>query len=138
MAFVWLIHKAPCAHAQDVTIAGTPQEANEKIKSLSQSSKTSPHEYTIGNGDVLDILVFDVPELTREVRVSQSGTIALALVPTRLHVAGLTELQAGQTIADVLQANGLVSHPKVEDRQGAPKPTHYGCRCCPTPHGVPS
>jgi polysaccharide export outer membrane protein len=58
--------------------------------------------------------VFDVPELTREVRVSRTGTIALPLVPTRLHIAGLTEMQARQAIADVLEANGLVSHPQVE------------------------
>jgi protein involved in polysaccharide export with SLBB domain len=57
--------------------------------------------------------VFDVPELTREVRVSQSGTISIPLVPARLHIAGLTEMQAEQMIADVLLANGLVSHPEV-------------------------
>jgi polysaccharide export outer membrane protein len=71
------------------------------------------HEYTIGNGDLLSIIVFDVPELTREVRVSQSGTISMPLVPTRLHIAGLTETQAEQMLADVLQANDLVSHPEV-------------------------
>jgi polysaccharide export outer membrane protein len=59
-------------------------------------------------------VVFDVPELTRDVRVSRAGTIALPLVPTRLHIAGLTEMQARQAIADVLEANGLVSHPQVE------------------------
>jgi polysaccharide export outer membrane protein len=36
------------------------------------------------------------------------------LVPARLHIAGLTEMQARQAIADVLEANGLVSHPQVE------------------------
>ena len=37
----------------------------------------------------------------------------MPLLPTRLHVSGLTETQAEQMIADVLQANGLVSHPEV-------------------------
>jgi polysaccharide biosynthesis/export protein len=41
------------------------------------------------------------------------GTISMPLVPTRLHVAGLTETQAEQVIADVLQSAGLVSHPEV-------------------------
>jgi polysaccharide export outer membrane protein len=61
----------------------------------------------------VDISVFDVPELTREVRVSQSGTISMPLVPARLHISGLTEMQAQDMISDVLQANGLVSNPQV-------------------------
>jgi polysaccharide export outer membrane protein len=112
---VWLLYGSLCAHAQDPTVVGTPEQANERIKALGQTPKPPPqHEYTIGNGDLLSISVFDVPELTRDVRVSRAGTIALPLVPTRLHIAGLTELQARQAIADVLEANGLVSHPQVE------------------------
>jgi len=115
---VWLLYSSSFVHAQDPTVptvVGTPEQANERIKALGQaSSKPPPHEYTIGNGDLLGIMVFDVPELTRDVRVSRAGTIALPLVPTRLHIAGLTEIQARQAIADVLEANGLVSHPQVE------------------------
>jgi protein involved in polysaccharide export with SLBB domain len=72
-----------------------------------------PHEYVIGNGDLLSIEVFDVKELSRDVRVSQTGTIGIPLVPVRLHIAGLTEIQAEQKIAEVLEANGLVSHAEV-------------------------
>ena len=108
-----LFHRASCVSAQDVSVVGTPQQANERIRALSESSKSAIHEYTIGNGDLLSITVFDVPELTREVRVSQSGTISMPLVPARLHIAGLTETQAEQMLADILQANGLVSHPEV-------------------------
>jgi polysaccharide export outer membrane protein len=105
--------RTSCASAQDVTVVGTPQQTNERIHALSENSKPASHEYTIGNGDLLNISVFDVPELTRDVRVSQSGTISIPLVPARLHIAGLTETQAQQVISDVLQANGLVSHPEV-------------------------
>ncbi len=76
-------------------------------------SHTAPHDYIIGSGDLLSVTVFDVPELTREVRVSQMGSISIPLVPVRLSVAGLTETQAEQKIAEVLEANGLVSHPEV-------------------------
>jgi polysaccharide export outer membrane protein len=62
---------------------------------------------------VIVVDVFDVKELSREVRVSQTGSIGIPLVPVRLHVAGLTELQAEQKITEVLEANGLVSHPQV-------------------------
>ncbi len=61
----------------------------------------------------MSISVFDVPELTRDVRVSQTGTISIPLVPVRLEVSGLTEVQAEQKIAEVLESNGLVSHPEV-------------------------
>ena len=113
IVLVLFFHRASCASAQDVSVVGTPQEANDRIRTLGTTSKAAPHEYIIGNGDLLDISVFDVPELTREVRVSQSGTISIPLVPARLHLAGFTEIQAEQVIADVLQANGLVSHPEV-------------------------
>lgn len=113
IALIVLFHKGSCISAQEVSVVGTPQQINERIRTLSGGSKPTSHEYTIGNGDLLSISVFDVPELTREVRVSQSGTISIPLVPTRLHISGLTEIQAEQMIADVLQANGLVSHPEV-------------------------
>ena len=113
-ALVWLVYSSSSAHPQDPRIVETPEQANEQIRTLGQASKAPPHEYTIGNGDLLGIVVFDVPELTRDVRVSRAGTIALPLVPARLHIAGLTEMQARQAIADVLEANGLVSQPQVE------------------------
>jgi protein involved in polysaccharide export with SLBB domain len=113
VAFCLLFHRTCGVSAQDLTVVGTPQQTNEKIRTLSEASKSAPHEYTIGSGDLLSITVFDVPDLSREVRVSQAGTISMPLVPTRLHITGLTETQAEQMLADVLQANGLVSHPEV-------------------------
>jgi len=92
----------------------TSQQTNDRIRALAAASRaTPPRDYVIGSGDLLSMQVFDVPELTREVRVSQTGTIGIPLVPVRLHVSGLTELQAELKIAEVLEANGLVSHPEV-------------------------
>jgi polysaccharide export outer membrane protein len=101
----------PCRAQQPVL--ETPQQVNDRIKSLSSTVRMAPHDYVIGNGDMLDVEVFDVKELSREVRVSQTGSIGIPLVPVRLHVAGLTEIQAEQKIAEVLEANGLVSHAEV-------------------------
>jgi polysaccharide biosynthesis/export protein len=90
------------------------QQTNERLRALSASARVAPpHDYVIGSGDVLALEVFDVPELTREVRVSQTGSIGIPLVPVRLHVSGLTEIQTAAKISEVLQANGLVSHPEV-------------------------
>jgi polysaccharide biosynthesis/export protein len=102
---------APPSSAQTVE---TSQEVNDRIRALSAAKHVPPpHDYVIGAGDLLSVQVFDVPELTREVRVSQTGTIAIPLVPVRLHVSGLTESQTERKIEEVLIANGLVSHPEV-------------------------
>jgi polysaccharide export outer membrane protein len=99
---------------QHVTVGETPQQVNDRIRTLTMGSKSSaPHDYVIGSGDLLDITVFDVPELSKGVRVSQTGTISIPLIPARLHVAGLSETQAEEKIAELLEANGLVSHPEV-------------------------
>lgn len=103
----------------------TSQQTNDRIRALSAASRSpAPHDYIIGDGDLLAIQVFDVAELTREVRVSQTGTIGIPLVPVRLHISGLTEMQAERKIAEVLEANGLVSHPDVsvavKDRKSKP------------------
>lgn len=103
----------------------TSQQTNDRIRALSAASRSlPPHDYVIGSGDLLAIQVFDVQELSREVRVSQTGTIGIPLVPVRLHVAGLTEIQTQRKIAEVLESNGLVSHPdvsvSVKDRKSKP------------------
>jgi polysaccharide biosynthesis/export protein len=108
-----LVLMAGGKHACAQTVVGTPQETNDRIRALSATAKYVPHDYVIGAGDTIAIDVFDVKELSREVRVSQTGTIGLPLIPVRLQVKGLTETQAEQKIAEVLQANGLVSHPEV-------------------------
>jgi len=102
----------PASRAQQAVLE-TPQQVNERIRSLSASARAVQHDYIIGNGDLLDLEVFDVKELSREVRVSQTGSIGIPLVPVRLHVAGLTEVQAEQKISEILEANGLVSHAEV-------------------------
>ncbi len=84
------------------TVLETPQQTNDRIRTLTMGSKNAPHDYIIGSGDLLGVNVFDVPELSRDVRVSQSGTISIPLVPVRLSVTGLTELQAERKIAEVL------------------------------------
>jgi polysaccharide export outer membrane protein len=106
-----LLVLAPPSRAQ--AVLETPQQTNDRIRELSAAARNVPHEYIIGSGDMLTVDVFDVKELSRDVRVSQTGTIGIPLVPVRLHVAGLTEIQAEQKIAEVLEANGLVSHAEV-------------------------
>lgn len=99
------------AYSQEKLV--TAQETNERIRQLSMLSKVRQGEYVIGSGDLLAIQVFDVPELSRDVRVSEQGTISLPLLPARLHAAGLTELQVEQKLEEVLSTSGLISHPQI-------------------------
>jgi polysaccharide biosynthesis/export protein len=102
---------APSSSAQTVE---TSQQVNDRIRALAAASHAAPAtDYVIGSGDLVSVQVFDVPELSRDLRVSQTGTIGVPLIPVRLHVAGLTEVQAERKIEEVLEANGLVSHAEV-------------------------
>jgi len=107
-----LLHAAPSLRAQNVE---TSDKANERLRTLAASSNRAPapSDYVIGPGDLVSVQVFDVPEMSRELRVSQTGTIGMPLVPVRLHVAGLTETQTERKVTEVLEANGLISHPEV-------------------------
>jgi polysaccharide export outer membrane protein len=110
-ATVFGLTQAPLVYGQ--TPMETQQQANDRIRALSARTTTAPHDYVVGRGDLIALEVFDIPELSREVRVSQTGTIGIPLVPVRLYVVGLSELQVQQKVAEVLEANGLVSHPQV-------------------------
>jgi polysaccharide export outer membrane protein len=91
----------------------TPQQTNARILKLAQESHPPLTETTVGAGDLLRIDVFDVPDLSREVRVSDNGMISLPLLPHRLSVSGCTPYQLEQQIEGQLQANGLVMDPQV-------------------------
>src|SRR5438270_7400662 len=108
------LSSALVARTSSAQTVETSQQTSDRIRALSVASRAvPPHDYIIGSGDLLAVQVFDVQELSREVRVSQTGTIGIPLVPVRLHVAGLTEIQVQNKIAEVLESNGLVAHPDV-------------------------
>src|SRR5260221_13346614 len=111
-ALLVLLVLTPSSRAQQAVLE-TPQQVNDRIRSMSAAARVMPHDYVIGNGDLLDLEVFDVKELSRVVRVSQTGSIGIPLIPVRLHVAGLTEVQAEQKISEILESNGLFSHSEV-------------------------
>lgn len=66
----------------------------------------------IGPGDVLDISVFDTPELQTKVRVSDEGNIEMAFIGT-IHVSGLTPGHAADVISKKLKETNTVKHPMV-------------------------
>jgi polysaccharide biosynthesis/export protein len=91
----------------------TPQQTNEKIQQLATLARAHPVDTPVGSGDLLHIDVFDVPELSREVRVSDTGDISYPLIPGKVSVAGLSPFQLESKLEQLLVENGLVSHPQV-------------------------
>jgi polysaccharide export outer membrane protein len=91
----------------------TQQQTNEKIRELAALSRAQPKDTPIGSGDLLRIEVFDVPELSRDVRVSDVGDITYPLIPGKIQASGLTAFQLEAKMAELLIENGLVSHPQV-------------------------
>lgn len=78
----------------------TTQDYNQRIAELARETNapdaSSPHgDYRIGPEDLLEISVLEAPDLNRTVRVSEDGTISLALLGS-IPVTGLStrELQA--------------------------------------------
>jgi polysaccharide export outer membrane protein len=70
------------------------------------------NDYRLAGGDVIKVSVFQNPDLTTDVRVSESGTISFPLVGV-LKVGGMTLGQAEAEIAKRLQAGGFVAEPQV-------------------------
>ena len=88
-------------------------EANDRIAQLALASDVKQGDYVIGSGDLIGIEVFDVPELSRDVRVNETGYISLPLMPSKVRAGGLTPFQLQDKLAELLQTNGLVSTPQV-------------------------
>jgi polysaccharide export outer membrane protein len=91
----------------------TQQQTNDKIQELASLERGKPHDVPVGTGDLLHVEVFDVPELSREVRVGDAGDISYPLIPGRIQAAGLTVYKLEEKLEQLLIDNGLVSHPQV-------------------------
>ncbi|MGH9680127.1 MAG: polysaccharide biosynthesis/export family protein [Candidatus Acidiferrales bacterium] len=115
---IFLLLTAPAAFAQQEKTKLTPKsqvvsETNDRIAQLAKATSVTETDYPIGSGDLVTIEVFDVPELSRDVRVNEMGYISLPLMPTKIRAAGLTTGQLQEKLAELLQTNGLVSTPEV-------------------------
>lgn len=78
----------------------------------SQAAEAQVRGYRLGPGDVLDISVYNNPDLATKAQVGQDGDISFPLIGN-VHVAGLTRAQVAKTIANRLDAGGFVPKPDV-------------------------
>jgi len=93
------------------------KEPNIPDTHLRQNLASSPAgvvpEYIIDANDVLDVYVVDVPELTRDYRVSPEGTITIPLLSAPITAEGLSLGQLSAAISGRLRVAELVTHPHV-------------------------
>jgi len=76
------------------------------------NASETPQRVRIGPGDLLAITVFDVPELTQAVRVSDTGDATFTLIGHQ-HVAGLTTDGAQALVARLLKDGNYIVDPQV-------------------------
>jgi polysaccharide export outer membrane protein len=72
-----------------------------------------PEDYIIGPDDLLNVYILDVPELSRDYRVSAAGTIAIPVLAKPLDATGLTLAQFSDLLSKELKAQGLVTDPHI-------------------------
>ena len=92
------------ARAQQQPTGATSSEtpvAGSTTSATSSSAVTSDERYRIGPGDVLDIRVFNRPQLSRDaVRVDGRGVIRMPLIEGDIHAACLAEAEVADEIAN--------------------------------------
>jgi len=111
LAAALLCFLAANATAQEQPVSTAHSNDSDQEKSEAQSApdvaQSSPregsHSLELGVGDLIEMTVYDVPELTTKTRISSTGDIYCALIgPT--HVAGLTTEEAAELIQKRLSA----------------------------------
>ena len=70
-------------------------------------------DYVIGPDDLLNVYILDVPELSRDYRVSSAGTITMPTLVNPLEASGATLSQFSKLLSQELKAQGLVSDPHI-------------------------
>lgn len=106
LVFSLIIFAAPVVGAQDRTSSGMPPVV------FGSSSFGSGAAGPIGAGDLVEMSVFDTPELSGKLRVSNTGDIILPLVGS-LHVAGLKAEEAQNLIRQKFIDGGFLKDPQV-------------------------
>ncbi len=96
-----------------VPAAAETDKTNQRIRELASSQSSRPSDLVIGSGDLIHVDVFDVPDLSRDLRVDALGKISMPLVHEPIQAGGLTIRQLQQSLARTLKDKGLVTHPDV-------------------------
>lgn len=88
------------------TVVPTAQTLSPPDSTAASGAYTGISEYRVGPQDLVEISVFQVPDLNRTVRVNSSGQISLPLIGV-IQAGGLTIQELEKAIAGKLEASYL-------------------------------
>ncbi len=112
---VWLVVVAALAARPflQAQISQAPAPPAAETRSQLAGSPVDASEYVISADDILNVSILDVPELSGEFRVSNTGKVTLPVLSHSLTAAGLTLTQFSELLAKQVKTAGLVSDPHV-------------------------
>jgi polysaccharide export outer membrane protein len=122
LAMGWRMKKSKLLYSLILAIAvyssllGVPRatalaQSQSSPSSQNQQLNSAPN-IAIGSGDLLNVVVFDTPELTTSVRVSQDGEVDLPVLGM-MNLAGLNTIDAALKIEEELRSRRLIIDPHV-------------------------
>jgi polysaccharide export outer membrane protein len=116
IAFVIAVAEGLGAQAAPAAMTGSvvavPERSDLPPLPATSSPLTPRAAVRLGPGDLLEISVYGVPELTQRVRVANSGEVSLPLID-RVPLAGRTVEEAQSEIERLLVEGGYLNQPHV-------------------------
>jgi polysaccharide export outer membrane protein len=90
-----------------IAVVAQSGETPQKVEVLSSS-----HALRISSGDLLDIGVFDTPELSGKLRVSEVGEVVVPVAGS-VRVSGMTSEEAAVAIEEKFRSTDVLKYPHV-------------------------
>ncbi len=100
------------ANAPAAPSVAPANETNTPV-AAANAAETASGDYTVSPEDLLDINVLDVPEVTRNYRVSSNGFLTLPLLPEPIPAAGESLDQLAHIIAAKFHDAGMLNNAQV-------------------------
>ena len=115
--FVWLclmLAWSAVAAQEPAPQLPTTEDWNQRLRELTQAAEvqSSPRAYHIGPEDLLDITVYEAPDLNRSVRVNDNGQITFPLLGT-VQAAGLSPSELEIVLQELLRRHEIIKDPHV-------------------------
>src|SRR5947209_5354482 len=115
IASLQLCGQEPAADSKQVspTAAGTLEKSRQNTVKKGDTPGSAHDDMRFGVGDLLEVSVYGIPELSTKARISSSGDIYLPLIDY-VHIEGLTSQEAQAIIEKRLADGGYVNNPHVQ------------------------